>query len=53
VFYFIEVFYNRQRRHSTLAYQTPFDYEGQHPSPAPGPIGNVSTEAGQLQATAR
>jgi putative transposase len=35
VFDFIEVFYNRQRRHSTLAYQTPLDYEHQHPSPAP------------------
>jgi hypothetical protein len=34
VFDFIEVFYNRQRRHSTLAYQTPLDYEHQHPSPA-------------------
>jgi putative transposase len=27
VFDFIEVFYNRQRRHSTLAYLTPVDYE--------------------------
>ena len=35
VFDFIEVFYNRQRRHSTLDYHTPFDYECQHPSPAP------------------
>jgi putative transposase len=35
VFDFIEVFYNRQRRHSTLDYHTPFDYERQHPSPAP------------------
>jgi transposase InsO family protein len=34
VFDFIEVFYNRQRRHSTLAYHTPADYE-RHPSPAP------------------
>jgi putative transposase len=35
VFDFIEVFYNRQRRHSTLDYLTPTDYEQQHPSPAP------------------
>jgi putative transposase len=35
VFDFIEVFYNRQRRHSTLDYLTPLDYEHQHPSPAP------------------
>jgi putative transposase len=35
VFDFIEVFYNRQRRHSTLDYLTPIDYEQQHRSPAP------------------
>ena len=35
VFDFIEVFYNRQRRHSTLDYRTPVDYEHQHPAPAP------------------
>jgi putative transposase len=35
VFDFIEVFYNRQRRHSTLDYLTPVDYEDQHSSPAP------------------
>ena len=35
VFDFIEVFYNRQRRHSTLDYHTPVDYEQHHPSPAP------------------
>jgi transposase InsO family protein len=35
VFDFIEVFYNRQRRHSTLDYLTPLDYEHQHRSPAP------------------
>jgi len=35
VFDFIEVFDNRQRRHSTLDYLTPIDYEHQHPSPAP------------------
>jgi putative transposase len=35
VFDFIEVFYNRQRRHSTIGYQPPVSYEHQHPSPAP------------------
>jgi putative transposase len=35
LFDFIEVFYNRQRRHSTLDYLTPADYEQQHPSAAP------------------
>jgi putative transposase len=35
VFDFIEVFYNRQRRHSTLNYASPASYEQQHPSPAP------------------
>ena len=27
VFYYIEVFYNRKRRHSALGYQSPHDYE--------------------------
>jgi transposase InsO family protein len=35
VFDFIEVFYNRQRRYSTLDHHTPVDYEHQRPSPAP------------------
>jgi putative transposase len=35
IFDFIEVFYNRQRRHSTLAYHPPAVYEQQHASPAP------------------
>ena len=35
VFDFIEVFYNRQRRHSTLVYLPPAAYERQHSSPAP------------------
>ena len=35
VFDFIEVFYNRQRRHSTLDYASPATYERQHTSPAP------------------
>ena len=35
VFDFIEVFYNRQRRHSTIGYQPPVSYEQQRLSPAP------------------
>ncbi|HKV49556.1 MAG TPA: IS3 family transposase, partial [Gemmatimonadaceae bacterium] len=27
VFEFIEIWYNRQRRHSTLGYRTPVEYE--------------------------
>jgi transposase InsO family protein len=37
IFDFIEVVYNRQRRHSTLAYATPVTYEQQHPSSVPQP----------------
>jgi putative transposase len=35
IFDFIEVFYNRQRRHSTLDYHPPATYEQQHASTAP------------------
>ena len=35
IFDFIEVFYNRQRRHSTLDYHPPAAYEHQHASTAP------------------
>jgi putative transposase len=35
VFDFIEVFYNRQRRHSTLDYTSPASYEQHHQSAAP------------------
>jgi putative transposase len=30
IFEYIEVFYNRQRRHSSIGYQTPAHYEAQH-----------------------
>ncbi len=30
VFDYIEVFYNRERRHSTLGQRSPADYEKQH-----------------------
>src|SRR5215203_7225959 len=35
IFDFIEVFYNRQRRHSTLDYASPVSYEQQHAPAAP------------------
>jgi putative transposase len=35
VFDFIEIFYNRQRRHSTLGYHPPATYEHHHRPPAP------------------
>jgi putative transposase len=35
IFDFIEVFYNRQRRHSTLDYASPVSYEHHHASAAP------------------
>lgn len=35
VFAFIEGFYNPRRRHSTLAYLSPADYETQHARKAP------------------
>src|SRR5215217_220293 len=35
IFDFIEVFYNRQRRHSTLDYASPVSYEQQHVPAAP------------------
>jgi putative transposase len=34
-FDFIEIFYNRQRRHSTLGYHSPATYEHHHRSAAP------------------
>jgi hypothetical protein len=41
VFEYIEVFYNRQRRHSTLGQRSPVDYETSTLSP-PGPIDAAS-----------
>ena len=41
VFDYIEVFYNRQRRHSTLGQQSPLDYENSTLSPS-GPIDAAS-----------
>jgi putative transposase len=35
IFDFIEVFHNRQRRHSTLYYASPVSYEQQHAPAAP------------------
>jgi putative transposase len=35
VFEFVEVFYNRRRRHSTLGYLSPADYEALHLSQVP------------------
>ena len=32
IFYYIEAFYNRLRRHSTLGYRSPADYEADHHS---------------------
>ena len=34
IFHFIEVFYNQQRRHSTLGYLTPAEFERRHRAPA-------------------
>jgi putative transposase len=36
VFEYIEAFYNRQRRHSTLGMLSPVDYEQLRLSPLPG-----------------
>ncbi len=34
IFEYIEVFYNRQRRHSSIEYQAPANYDAQHSKPA-------------------
>ena len=35
IFEYIEVFYNRQRLHSTLGYRTAVEYRGKNATPAP------------------
>lgn len=30
IFEYIEIFYNRKRRHSAIGYMSPYDYEQQH-----------------------
>jgi putative transposase len=35
IFHFIEGFYNPRRRHSTLGYLSPADYEASHRPPVP------------------
>ncbi len=44
IFEYIEVFYNRQRRHSALVYKSPVDFENQLDY-----INNVSAKTGQDQ----
>ncbi len=51
VFDYIERFYNRQRRHSTLDYQTPLAYEQEYI--AAMPIDPVSMKSGQAQLRSR
>jgi len=34
IFEYIDVFYNRQRRHSSIEYQAPANYDAQHSKPA-------------------
>jgi transposase InsO family protein len=51
VFDYIEVFYNRERRHSTLGQRSPADYEKlPHPSSNKNkpPNQTLSTKAGEL-----
>ena len=56
VFEYIEAFYNRQRRHSTLGMLSPAEYEQTKPQPDPSRSNNqrpkqpVSSEPGQVQA---
>jgi len=50
VFDYIEVFYNRERRHSTLGQQSPVDYENSTLSPN-GPIDAASRLPSRNQIT--
>src|SRR5712691_1252318 len=43
IFEYIEVFYNNQRRHSSLGYVSPAEYENH------APLNSVSTFRGELQ----
>ena len=49
VFEWIETWYNRRRRHSSLDYLSPLEYESQHTTDTRSPTPNLSTEAGEAQ----
>ena len=49
VFDYIEGFYNPHRRHSTIGYHSPTDYEPSTQLPSRPPNRKLSTKAGQLQ----
>ena len=49
LFDYIEVFYNRQRRHSSLGLPQPAGLRAPVASAAPGGITQVSTQPGQVQ----
>ena len=50
LFDFIEVFYNRQRRHSALGYLSPESFEEEDPQKhRSSPSHSLSTKTGQLQ----
>ena len=50
IFEYIEVFYNRQRRHSSLGYLSPVDYETKLSYRTNGPFAPLSTNRGEAQA---
>jgi putative transposase len=49
VFWWIEVFYNRRRRHSFCGQLAPFEYERRWAAALPRRSPKVSTEPGQAQ----